>query len=411
MEQTYFYIILGILIFNFVLGELLDYLNSKRWSKTLPEELKVYYDEEKYRKAQEYNREKRRLGIISSTLSFIAILVVILLGGFGWLHTALIPYFDNLILFTLVYFGVLGIASDLLGLPFSLYNTFVIEEKYGFNRTTVKIFIVDKLKGYLLAILIGGLLMAAILWFILETGQDFWLYAWLIAAAFIVFANFFYTSLIIPLFNKLSPLEEGELREKIVAYAESVNFPLKNILVMDSSKRSSKGNAFFSGFGRSKKIVLFDTLIEQNSPESLVAILAHEVGHYKKKHIVLNLVLSLLQTGIMLFIFSRFVFSEDLSAALGAPEWSLPVNIIAFGILYEPISLILGLLMNYLSRKHEYQADAFAAKTADGTALKEGLIKLHTDHFANLRPHPAYVFFHYSHPPLLSRLKSIENPA
>lgn len=406
--QTILYIILGIIIFNYILSRVLDYLNMRNWSDTLPDELKPYYDAEKYKKAQQYHKEKDRLSFYIETLNVIIMIAFILWGGFGKLSLWLEQFISNPIILALVFFAVLSVAGDIINLPFGLYNTFKLEEKYGFNKTTAKTYILDKLKGYALAIVVGGVIGYFLLWLILEIGDSFWIYAWIFAAAFILFINVFYTSLIVPLFNKLKPLQEGSLREKIEAYAARVNFPLTNILVIDGSKRSTKANAFFSGMGSRKKVVLYDTLIEKHTEEELVGVLAHEVGHYKKKHIIKGLIIGIIQTGLTLWILSRFIFSEDLSQALGAPEWRIHINLVAFSILYEPISLLIGLAMNALSRKHEFEADRYAAETSDKEAFKQALIKLSVDNLSNLKPHPAYVFFHYSHPPVLERLAAMD---
>jgi STE24 endopeptidase len=283
----------------------------------------------------------------------------------------------------------------------------VIEEKFGFNKTTPRTFVLDKLKGYLLGIIIGGGLLGLIIFIYRETGNNFWWMAWLAVAAFMMFATMFYASIILPLFNKLTPMPEGELRTAIENYCKKVNFKLNNLFVMDGSKRSSKANAFFSGLGPKKKIVLFDTLIEKHTTDELVAVLAHEIGHYKKKHTRTGLILGLAQSGLMLFILSLFLGNDELAKAMGASESSFHINALAFGILYSPLSEILGILGNILSRKHEYEADEYAKTTFSGNALAEALKKLSVDNLSNLTPHPAYVFVHYSHPTLLQRLKAL----
>jgi STE24 endopeptidase len=270
------------------------------------------------------------------------------------------------------------------------------------------VFWLDKLKGYLLGAVIGGVILSVLLLLVDSLGVNFWLVFWVAISLFMFIMNMFYTSLILPLFNKLSPLEEGELRDAITAYAKQVDFPLTKIFVIDGSKRSSKANAFFSGLGKKKKVVLYDTLIENHSIQELVAIFAHEVGHYKKKHIQQGLVLSVLQTGLMLYILSLLIFNTELSIALGGDTMRIHLNLIAFGILYSPISMITGLLMNMLSRKNEFEADQYASETANGADLAGALKKLSADNLSNLLPHPAYVFFNYSHPPLLKRISAIE---
>jgi len=318
-------------------------------------------------------------------------------------------YTTHYLALPLLFFGVLYIASDILSLPVALYSTFVIEEKYGFNKTTIQTFFIDKIKGYLLTALLGGLVLSVIIIIYNKTGTYFWVLAWLFITLFTLFFSTFYTSLIVPVFNKLSPLEEGDLRAAIQNYASKVQFPLKNIFIIDGSKRSSKANAYFSGLGKSKSIVLYDTLVEKNSVDELVAVLAHEVGHYKKKHIQKSLILSIIQTGVMLFILGYALRSPELSQALGVNEPSFHIGLIAFGILFSPISTILGLFMNQFSRKNEYEADAYAKDTHNKTDLITALKRLHVDHLSNIKPHPAYVFFYYSHPTLLQRIHALNN--
>jgi STE24 endopeptidase len=305
------------------------------------------------------------------------------------------------------FFAILMLASDLLTLPFQWYGTFVIEEKYGFNKTTVRTFITDKLKGYLLTAIIGGGLLSALIYLVDTIGPNFWIWFSAIAALFVLFINMFYTSLILPMFNKLKPLPEGELKSAIERFAKKVNFPLDNIFVIDGSKRSKKANAFFSGIGGKKKIVLYDTLIENHTTEELVAVLAHEVGHFKKKHIIWGYVLSILQIVFTLFVLSKMIFTENVSLALGGTEHAIHLNLLAFGILFSPISGITGLFMNMYSRKNEFEADAYARETFDGKALSNALKRLSVDSLSDLYPHPLYVFFHYSHPPLLKRLEAL----
>jgi len=405
--NTVFYIINAVIIFNFLLGKVLDYLNNRNFSPELPVELSAYYDADKYKTSLLYHKEKERIGTFEEIIAFIGIMLFLWFKGFAWLNGILEPHFSNRILLALVYFGILSLVSGIVSIPFGIYNTFVIEQKYGFNKTTPKTYLLDLVKGVLLSIILGGGLGYLLLWLIIAVGPGFWIYAWIGAIVFTLFLNMFYASLIVPIFNKLSPLPAGELRNKIEEYARSVHFPLKNIMVINGSKRSSKANAFFSGMGKGKKIVLYDTLIENYSNDELVGILAHEIGHYKKKHIVHGMVLSWLQIGFMLWLLSRFVFSATLSEALGASGTEIHINLIAFGILFEPISLVTGLLMNMLSRKNEYAADAYAVTTSEKNPFINALIQLSTDNLSNLKPHPAYVFFHYSHPTLLQRIRAI----
>lgn len=406
-SQTILYLILGIITFSYLLNQLLDYLNLKSRKSELPDDIKSFYSEEKYAKSQEYHKTLSNFSFLTSAFSFTGSFAILYFGGFGYLDQLLRPMVGEGIVLSLSYFGVLFILSDILNLPFSIYSTFVIEERFGFNKTTPKTFIIDKLKGYILTIIVGGLLIGSLLYLINNIGESFWLYFWAIAGVFILFVNMFYTSLILPLFNKLTPLEDGDLKTAIEDYSQKIDFPLDNIYVIDGSKRSNKANAFFSGIGKRKKIVLYDTLINNHSIEELVAVLAHEVGHFKKKHIIYGFAISILQIGLMLFIMSQMIYSEAVSQALGGQQLAIHLNLLAFGILYSPISMISSILGNILSRKNEFEADAYAKQTYNPKALQEALKKLSVDNLSNLYPHPAYVFLHYSHPPLLQRLNEL----
>jgi STE24 endopeptidase len=405
--QQLLYIIIGIVSGSFVFQQVLEYLNLKAMRTDVPDEVASFYDKEKYARSQAYHRELARFGFITSTYSFLISVAMLLFSGFGWLDGLLRAVTEHPILLALLFFAVLGLAADLITIPFQWYSTFVIEEKYGFNKTTVKTFVTDKLKGYVLGALMGGGLLAALLYLIQTLGENFWIWFAGIAALFMLVMNMFYTSLILPLFNKLTPLPEGELRSAIEAFSRKINFPVANVFVIDGSKRSKKANAFFSGIGRKKKIVLYDTLIANHTTNELVAVLAHEVGHYKKGHIIRGYGLSVIQVVFTLYILSLMVFNENLSLALGGSQLAIHLNLLAFTILYSPISGITGLMMNLYSRKNEFEADAFAKETTDGAALASALKKLSVDNLANLYPHPAYVFIHYSHPPLLQRLNKI----
>lgn len=401
-------IIIGILIFDFFFEQILDFINLKHQRTDIPEEMKEYYDSDKYVKSQKYLKENTRFSFITSSFSFILALLLLITGFFGGLDIFLREYISHPIVLSLIYFGVLFIISDIITIPFQLYATFVIEEKYGFNKTTPKTFIIDKVKGYLITTILGVIILGALLYLIEFLGSNFWIYFWIVSVAFMLFMNMFYATLILPIFNKLTPLEDGELKESIVNYSKKINFPVINIFVMDGSKRSSKSNAFFSGLGKKKKIVLFDTLIKNHSIEELTAVLAHEVGHYKKKHILTSFIISILQTGLTLFILSLFVFNENLSLALGGDQLAIHLNLIAFALLYTPVSKITSLFMVIFSRKNEFEADEYATVTYNGKALKTALKKLSVDNLSNLYPHPLYVFFNYSHPPILKRLQAID---
>lgn len=404
MEHILYYLIIGLLTFDFLLDRLLDYLNSTRWSETLPPEVEGIYDQEKYSKQQTYEKVNHRFSAITDTFSFAVSLGMFLFFGFAFVDSMARSITEQAILLPLLFFAILLLASDLINTPFELYHTFSIEERFGFNKTTVKTFILDKLKGWGLGAVIGGALFALIIFIYIKTTSLFWVYTWGVVTVFSVFMVMFYSSLIVPLFNKQTPLEDGELKDAINAFALKTGFKLDNIFVIDGSKRSTKANAYFTGLGKKKRVVLYDTLIQDLNTEELVAVLAHEIGHYKKKHIISSLILGTLQTGLMLFILSLFIGSPALSGALGVDEPSFHIGLIAFGVLYSPLSLLLGIGMNILSRRNEYQADAFAAEYYNAEALASALIKLSVKNLSNLRPHPAYVFFHYSHPTLLQRL-------
>ena len=406
--QNYLYLITGIVVLGFIWEQVLDYLNLRHMKEELPAELQSIYPADEYRRSIAYQKERQRFSFLVSAFSFGALMLMLLSGGFGWLDQWLRQYLENPIWLALAFFGILMLASDLLSLPFQLYSTFVIEEKWGFNKTTPRTFVADKLKGYLLAGLIGGGILAGLIWLLMSLGESFWIWFWLLMAIFSLGANMFYSTLILPLFNKLSPLPEGALKDAIRSYSHKVNFPLKNMYVIDGSKRSSKANAFFSGLGKKKKIVLYDTLIENHTTGELVAVLAHEAGHYKKKHIIWGYGLSLFQTGLMLYLLSLLVFDEQLSQALGGEGLALHLNLLGFGLLFSPISMITSLVVNKISRKHEYEADAYAAETYSAGHLQEALKKLSVKNLSNLMPHPWYVRVHYSHPPLLKRLKALE---
>lgn len=408
MSQFLFYVIIILLIADFIFERILEYLNSTRWSDELPKEVSDIYDEVKYRQQQSYEKANFRFSTISSIFSFVVMLLMFLFAGFAWVNGLALSVSTNPILTALMFFGILLLASDLINTPFSIYDTFVIEEKFGFNKTTPKTFVLDKLKGYLLGTFIGGGLLSLIIYIYQLTTSDFWIFAWLVISGFSVLMVLFYSSLIVPLFNKQTPLPEGELKTAIEDFSSKVGFKLDNIFVIDGSKRSTKANAYFTGFGSKKRIVLYDTLINDMTTNELVAVLAHEIGHYKKHHVLWSLLLGILQTGLVLFIFSLFVGSPDLSAALGVDTPSFHIGLIAFGILYSPISMFSGLAMNIFSRKNEYQADHFAAINFSADDLSSALKKLSIKNLSNLRPHPAYVFFHYSHPTLLQRLTALK---
>ncbi|RKN76799.1 M48 family metallopeptidase [Ulvibacterium marinum] len=403
-----FYIIIGILIVQYSVETILDYLNAKKYGDPVPKELDNLFDAEEYQKSQDYKKTNYSFGLLTSTFSLVLTLGFLLFGGFEWIDSITRSLTDNSMFQALLFFGIILIGSDLITTPFSFYQTFVIEEKFGFNKTTKKTFILDKLKGWLILALLGGGILAMVIWFFQWAGTDFWVYAWVVIAVFTVFMNLFYSKLIVPLFNKQTLLAQGSLKEKIESYAQKVGFELKNIFVIDGSKRSTKANAYFSGFGREKRVTLYDTLINDLEEDEIVAVLAHEVGHYKRKHIIFNLIASVLLTGLTLFILSLFINNPNMSLAIGVSKPSFHAALIGFGILYSPISEITGLVMNYLSRKFEFQADDYAKNTFAAMPLISSLKKLSKKSLSNLTPHSAYVFVHYSHPPLIARIRNLK---
>lgn len=407
--EIIFIVIVVFLCLDFVVERVLEALNMKAMSPELPESLVGIYDENEYKRFQNYKRENNRFDLISSAFSFVVMMVFLCAGGFGWLNEQVVTQTDSVILQTLLFMACLSLASGLIGLPFDWYITFRIEEKYGFNKTTLKTWLLDLLKGMIVSGVIGGILLTAVVWFYLWAGSWFWLYAWILVTLFSLFMAMFYSQLVVPLFNKQIPLEEGSLREKIHAFALQTGFRLDNIFVIDGSKRSTKANAYFTGFGPKKRIVLYDTLLKELSEEEIVAVLAHEMGHNKKKHTLQFMVASVLQTGIILWLFSLFVNQPVLSMALGGDRAYFQLGLIAFTILYSPVSMVLGLFMNAWSRKNEYEADAYAATFYRGEFLVSGLKKISVKALSNLTPHPLYEWVYYSHPSLLKRIKAILN--
>ena len=403
-------IILTAIIIDFTLGIISNRLNLKALSKELPGEFEGVYDEDTYAKSQEYTRVNTKFGFITGTFDLILLLVFWFAGGFNWLDQWARGFEFGVIGTGLIFIGALVIARMFISMPFSIYSTFVIEERFGFNKTTAKTFAADRVKGLLLSVVIGAPLLAGIIAFFEFGGTWAWIYAWLAVTAFSLVMQYIAPTWIMPIFNKFTPLEEGELRQAIEEYADEVNFPLQGIYVIDGSKRSAKSNAFFTGFGKNKRIALFDTLIENHTTEELVAVLAHEIGHYKKKHIVKNLTISIMHTGIMFALLSVFLQVPGLFEAFYMEEMSVYAGLLFFGLLYSPVETLLGIAMQVMSRKHEYEADAFAADTIkEKEEMVNVLKKLSKDNLSNLTPHPFYVFLNYSHPPALKRIEAIRN--
>ncbi|AXT54726.1 M48 family metallopeptidase [Aquimarina sp. MMG015] len=406
-SNTLFQLLIAIIVIVFLIDSLLDILNARHYNNDIPDELSDVYPEDEYQKSIAYKKANYKFKLISSLVSLCIMLMFFYLDGFAWVDAIARSFSNNSIIVGLLFFGIIMISSDILSTPAAYYKTFIIEEQFGFNKTTIKTFFIDKIKGIIMMIIVGGGLLALILWFYEITGKYFWVYAWALISIFTLAMNMFYAKLIVPLFNKQTPLEPGELRDTIQEYSNNVGFQLRDIFVIDGSKRSTKANAYFSGLGSEKRITLYDTLIKDLNKEEIVAVLAHEVGHYKKRHVIMNLLLSILLTGVTLWFLSLFIANPLLSEALGVEIPSFHIGLVAFGILYSPISEITGLIMNVVSRAFEYQADDYAKSTYDGEALINSLKKLSKNNLSNLTPHPAMVFIHYSHPTLLQRIKNI----
>lgn len=406
--RLYFYIIICIVIIDFIWTQYLSYRNRKRMSSNIPLQLEGIYNKEEYAKQQEYQKTNSRFSFYSGLFSFIILLLVLLCGTLGWLDNYLRQYLSNEILLTLGFFGIIYLIMTIISIPFDYYSTFVIEEKFGFNKSTKKIFWIDQIKSLFVTGIIGGIILTLITWFYNSLGEWAWLYAWGIVTIFSLFMSLFYSNIIVPLFNKQTPLESGELRSEIETFAKLAGFEINNIYVMDASKRSSKANAYFTGFGAKKRIVLFDTLINDLTTNEIVGVLAHEIGHYKKKHTISNMCISFAYTGIIMYLLSLFLGNPEISKSLGCESPSFHINLIAFSILFTPISQVLGIFTNLISRKHEYQADAYAASYALADSLISGLKKLSIKSLSNLNPDSWNVFLYYSHPTLLQRIEALK---
>jgi len=402
--EIIFILLVCIIIFNFIKDFFLDYLNSKNFNNKIPEIISDVYDSEKYLKSQEYKKTQYRFSKYSKIFSLLIILSFFYFDGFIIVDSFSRNLFKSEILISLTFFGTIFFGNELLSLPFSIFFTFFIEEKFGFNKTSIQTYISDKLKSWILTILFGGGVLSFIIFQEQLIGENFWIVAWIFITGITIVINGFYAQIIVPLFNEQKKLENGELRSEIEKYSCKVGFDLSNIFIIDGSKRSSKANAYFSGFGKQKRVTLFDTLIEKLNKKQIVAVIAHEIGHYKKNHIIFNLFFSIIQTGIMLYILSLFIYMPIFSNALGIENHSFHIGLITFSILFTPISEISSLIFNLFSRKFEYEADEFAKNTYNGEYLIEALKILSKDSLSNLTPHPKYVWWHYSHPTLFQRV-------
>lgn len=414
MYTTLFWIIIAILVLDFALEWYLDYLNNSQVSEALPDEVKDLYDAEAYKKQQQYFLANKKFGMVSGLFSFVVMMLMFFLFGFAFVDNIARGFSENSIVIALIFFGILYFANEVLNIPFGIYHTFKIEERFGFNKMTPALFAADTVKGWLLTVLLGGGVLALLMLIYNETGTYFWLIAWAVMSGISIFMLMFYSNLIVPLFNKQTPLEDGELRTAIQEFCKKVDFGLDDLYVIDGSKRSTKANAYFTGLGSKKRIVLYDTLMNTLTTEEIVAVLAHEIGHYKHKHTLLMLLISILNTGFMLFLLSLALGTPEtgnvhLAEALGSQYPSFHLGVIVFGILYTPISTLLGVGLNVISRRNEFQADSFAKENGLGEELGEALKKLSVSTLSNLNPHKAYVFFHYSHPTLIQRIRNLKN--
>ena len=409
-EQFITIIILVTLIGSYFIDNLADFLNLGNLNQPLPKEFEGHYNKEKYHKSQDYLKTNTKFGFITSSFDLAVILIFWFSGGFQYIDSFVRSFDFGLIVTGLLFTGVLLIFKLLLSLPFSIYSTFVIEEKFGFNKTTPLVFLTDIIKSIILTAVLGGILLSIILWFLKSGGQYAWLLCWAASTVFLLVVQYIVPTWIMPLFNKFTPMEEGDLKEGILLYAKTINFALSNIFVMDGSKRSSKSNAFFTGFGKNRRIVLFDTLIKDQTTEELVSILAHEMGHFKKKHIIKRMVTGIIQMGFVFFLISIFISHEGLFHAFFMEEVSIYAGLIFFSMLYSPIDLFISIILQISSRKDEYEADRFAAKTLKNSShLITALKKLSAHNLSNLTPHPFYVFLNYSHPPVLERIQTLKS--
>ena len=410
MEQTYYLIIIGALILEYFLSTVSSVLNMNSIAEDVPDGFQSHYDGEKYAKSQTYLKDNTRFGLLSSTFSLALTLIVIHTGLFGILDHFVRAQTGHPILGGLLFFGIIFIINDIINLPFSLYGIFVIEEKYGFNKTTAKTYTLDKLKGYALTVILGSIVIVPILYFFNTYGENGWWIAWLLVTGFMIAVQPLFVHVIAPMFNKFTPLEDGELRTAIEAFSEKVNFPIARIDMMDGSRRSAHSNAYFSGFGKSRRIALFDTLLEKHSTEEIVSVVAHEVGHYKKKHIIFGTILGIIETGIMLFVFNLLMNDPALFAVFGVETVSVYGGLIFFGMLYSPVSLLTSIFTTALSRKNEYEADTYSLEnTQNKEALVSMLKGLAANNLSHLTPHPFMVFLSYSHPPVMDRIAAVNN--
>ena len=409
MEQTYYYIIIGALVVEYLLSTISSVLNMNSITSTIPDGFQEFYDDKKYSKSQEYLKDKTKLGLYSSTFSLILTLIVIHFGLFGFLDEFVRSNSTHYIISGLLFFGILFLINDILNIPFSLYSTFVVEEKYGFNKTSIHTFIADKCKGYGLTIVFGSAIMVPVFYFFNTFQDNGWWIAWALITAFMIAVQPLFVHVIAPMFNKFTPLEDGDLKAAIEEFANKVGFPIGRIDVMDGSKRSAHSNAYFSGFGKSRRIALFDTLLDKHSTEEIVSVVAHEIGHYKKKHIITGTVLGVIETGIMLYIFNLFMNDSDLFAVFSVDTVSIYCGLVFFSMLYSPINMVTSIFTTAMSRKNEFEADAYALETTQKPEPLISMLKgLSASNLSHLTPHPLMVFLSYSHPPVVDRIAAVQ---
>ena len=408
MENLYYYIIVIAIIIEYLFSSFSSVLDIKNITPTIPSDFKKAYDQEKYILSQDYLKARTMFGLFSSTFSLILIMTVIHSDIFGLLDQFVRGQSDSYILQGLIFIGIIYFFQDIVSLPFSIYHTFGIEERFGFNKTTLNLFIIDKIKGYAIFIVLGSIVITPILYFFHVYGDIGWLIAWSILTAFMIAVQPLFVHVIAPMFNKFTPLEEGELRSAIEKYTAKVNFPLARIDIMDGSKRSAHSNAYFTGFGKSRRIAIFDTLVEKHSTNEIVSVVAHEVGHYKLKHILQGTILGIIETGVMLFAFNLIMNDISLFQVFGVSQLSVHAGIVFFSMLYAPVSMFTSIVTTAISRKNEYEADKYSYDTTNNRdALVSMLIGLSANNLSHLTPHALKVFLSYSHPPVIDRIKAV----